>query len=287
MRNEDVINDLYMAEFREANGNLVKYDTRMYHTTPSNPYLPSELRYNSDYKGVIKLPEGLINGHGLFSECRIKPGCTFDSEGSSSLTNAAYMFAGCKFPDNFELNLDTSNVTNMTHMLQLSNLGSGFKFGPEFDTSEVTDMTYMLEGCNMGPDFKLPENFDTSKTLCFDHMLQNCDLSDNFTMPDKFDTRGALSMSHMFENCRLPENFKFSPNFTTQNSNDVTDIFKNTTLPNGMIISGTPNIPAIIRDFKDESVNHDTPIYNSLLRQADKQSDNSVNYDHSDRSISD
>ena len=79
MRNEDIVNNLYMAEFREANGNLVKYDTRMYHTTPPNPYLPSELRYNSDYEGVIKLPEGLTNGHGLFSECFIKPGCTFDS----------------------------------------------------------------------------------------------------------------------------------------------------------------------------------------------------------------
>lgn len=65
-------------------------------------------------------------------------------------------------------NFDTSNVTNMSHMLEHT-YASSIDIS-SFDTSNVTDMSYMLHTCYCGEELDL-SHFDTSKVTDMAYMF--------------------------------------------------------------------------------------------------------------------
>ena len=94
--------------------------------------------------------------------------------------------------------LDTSNVTDMSHMFQscikLTNLDLS-----SFDTSQVTNMGEMFSGSTRLTILDV-SNFDTSQITDMSYMFENCS---SLTILDvsNFDTSNVTNMSYMFKNC--------------------------------------------------------------------------------------
>ena len=93
--------------------------------------------------------------------------------------------------------LDTSSVTNMSHMfyccsrlktLDLSGL----------DTSSVTDMSYMFFGCESLTELNL-SGFDTSSVTNMDHMFRGCSSLTELDL-SSFDTSSVTNMNYMLAN---------------------------------------------------------------------------------------
>jgi len=281
MANKDAIEELYKAEFTEPSGNVVTYDTRMYHVKRDNALLLPALHYDSNYVGPIELPKNIKNGYGLFSDCDIKPGCTIIPSEEATLENAAYMFRNCRFPDKFVLNINTRNTTNMTHAFAGAEFGSLFEFGPDFKTENVTDMTAMLEDAKAGISFALPEDFTTKNVIGMDRMFKGFEAPDTFTIPKGFDTHNVLAMSAVFQDFKLPSAFSLPDNFTTQHADYCWDMFDGATTPNGKVIKkDEANVVKIINELKERNPEHNkiarsnTPVFDKLLREKGMMTDN-------------
>ena len=95
--------------------------------------------------------------------------------------------------------LDTSNVTDMSHMFQscikLTNLDLS-----SFDTSQVTNMGEMFSGSTRLTILDV-SNFDTSQITDMSYMFENCS---SLTILDvsNFDTSQVTDTNHMFAECR-------------------------------------------------------------------------------------
>ena len=108
-----------------------------------------------------------------------------------------YNFSKLTEIENINL-LDTSNVTDMSHMFQscikLTNLDLS-----SFDTSKVTNMGEMFSGSTRLTILDV-SNFDTSQITDMSYMFENCS---SLTILDvsNFDTSNVTNMSYMFKNC--------------------------------------------------------------------------------------
>ena len=108
-----------------------------------------------------------------------------------------YQFRKLTEIENINL-LDTSNVTDMSHMFQscikLTNLDLS-----NFDTSQVTNMGEMFSGSTRLTILDV-SNFDTSQITDMSYMFENCS---SLTILDvsNFDTSNVTNMSYMFKNC--------------------------------------------------------------------------------------
>ena len=108
-----------------------------------------------------------------------------------------YNFSKLTEIENINL-LDTSNVTDMSHMFQscikLTNLDLS-----SFDTSKVTNMSEMFSGSTRLTILDV-SNFDTSQITDMSYMFENCS---SLTILDvsNFDTSNVTNMSYMFKKC--------------------------------------------------------------------------------------
>lgn len=95
-------------------------------------------------------------------------------------------------------NLDTSNVTNMSHMFENASYLTTSLDLNNFITSKVTDMSYMFYGCS-APSINI-SNFDTSKVTNMSNMFSR---SINLTSLNlsNFVTNNVTDMSYMFWGC--------------------------------------------------------------------------------------
>ena len=94
--------------------------------------------------------------------------------------------------------LDTSNVTDMSHMFQscikLTNIDLS-----SFDTSQVTNMGEMFSGSTRLTILDV-SNFDTSQITDMSYMFENCSSLTSLDVSN-FDTSNVTNMSYMFKNC--------------------------------------------------------------------------------------
>ena len=102
--------------------------------------------------------------------------------------------------------LDTSEVTNMSHMFYecrgLTSIDVSI-----FDTSKVTDMSGMFETCNYLTSLDL-SNFDTSKVTNMSYMFGVCNHLTSLDLSN-FDTSKVTNMSDMFSVCSSLTNLDF------------------------------------------------------------------------------
>ena len=94
--------------------------------------------------------------------------------------------------------LDTSNVTDMSHMFQscikLTNIDLS-----SFDTSQVTNMGEMFSGSTRLIILDV-SNFDTSQITDMSYMFENCSSLTSLDVSN-FDTSNVTNMNYMFKNC--------------------------------------------------------------------------------------
>ena len=108
-----------------------------------------------------------------------------------------YNFSKLTEIENLNL-LDTSNVTDMSHMFQscikLTNIDLS-----SFDTSQVTNMGEMFSGSTRLTILDV-SNFDTSQITDMSYMFENCSSLTSLDVSN-FDTSNVTNMSYMFKNC--------------------------------------------------------------------------------------
>ena len=118
-------------------------------------------------------------------------------------------------------NLDTSQVTDMSHMfdncIELTNLDVS-----HFNTSKVTDMFYMFYICNNLITLDV-SHFDTSQVTDMSHMFSVCWHLTNLDV-SHFNTSKVTDMSNMFWNCFWLPSLDVS-NFNTSQVTNMSNMF--------------------------------------------------------------
>ena len=136
-------------------------------------------------------------------------------------TSAEYMFYHC--PVNELPQLDTSNVTNMSHMFTIC---ANLTTIPQINTSNVTNMDYMFSGC---ANLTTTSQLDTSNVTDMRYMFNSCT---NLTTIPQINTSNVTNMSLMFASCA---NLTTIPQLDTSNVTDMSNMFsgcrKITTIP--------------------------------------------------------
>ena len=107
----------------------------------------------------------------------------------STLNNVDELFNG----------LDTSSVTDMSHMFQNCTGLTSLDLS-NFDTSQVTSMYYMFFNCSGLTSLDL-SNFDISSVTNISNMFYNCRSLTSLNVSN-FNTSSVTNMSDMFYNCR-------------------------------------------------------------------------------------
>ena len=100
----------------------------------------------------------------------------------------------------------------------------------KLDTSGVTDMSHLFEGDNNLRSIVFPNSFVTSNVTDTSSMFKGCE---NLTSLDltSFDTSNVNNMKEMFSGCSKLENIQIDTDkFKTNNVTDVTNMLKGTTI---------------------------------------------------------
>ncbi len=120
--------------------------------------------------------------------------------------------------------LDTSEVTNMSHMFyncyKLTSINVSI-----FDTSKVTDMSGMFQTCNYLTSLDL-SNFDTSKVTNMSDMFSSCSSLTSLDV-SSFDTSQVTSMSSMFNSCSKLTQITVSNKWVVGSSTSTGRMFNN------------------------------------------------------------
>ena len=146
---------------------------------------------------------------------------TFKYSFHKYLTKTNHMFYECSSITNINLsNLNTKNVTNMSHMFfacSLTNIDLS-----NFNTQNVTDMSYMFSHCSSLTNINL-SNFNTQNVTNMSDMFHGCTSLTNINLSN-FNTQNVTNMGYMFSFCSSLTNIDLS-NFNTQNVTNMEKMF--------------------------------------------------------------
>lgn len=187
------------------------------------------IKFNTD---ILK---GKTSAQGLFGGCKLLETVNTNvivdgvilGESTSGITNASYMFYGCKkIPS---VTLAPSNITNASHMFDgctsLTSINGGvwadivdasYMFVDcssldmnYFNTNRVlwqslisshcTNMSGMFKGCNFGnSNINFPDAWQVNYVIDMSYLFANSSLGD-FSKPSNWDWWRCSNFSHMFE----------------------------------------------------------------------------------------
>ena len=147
-----------------------------------------------------------------------------NSFNTSKVIDMNHMFyVGATTLENLDLSFfDTSNVTNMSYMLQVS-VEDGILDLSSFDTSNVTDMRGMFNTNIASLDLS---NFNTSKVTNMYSMFGGCSQLTNISFGSGFDTSNVTDMEGMFSWCESLTSIKLS-SFNTSKVTNMQQMFDN------------------------------------------------------------
>ena len=174
----------------------------------------------------IIIDPGLIanqNSRGLFSFLyNLKTIQGLENLDTSQVTDMSHMFESCQDLPSLDVShFNTSKVTDMSHMfdncIELTNLDLS-----SFDTSQVTDMSNMFNHC-LGLTSLDVSHFDTSRVTNMDRMFGSCINLTNLDV-SHFDTSQVTNMSNMFWNCFWVPSLDVS-HFDTSQVTDMSAMF--------------------------------------------------------------
>ena len=175
----------------------------------------------------IIIDPGLIanqNSRGLFSFLyNLKTIQGLENLDTSQVTDMSHMFESCQDLPSLDVShFNTSKVTDMSHMfdncIELTNLDLS-----SFDTSQVTDMSNMFNHC-LGLTSLDVSHFDTSRVTNMDRMFGSCINLTNLDV-SHFDTSQVTNMSNMFWNCFWLPSLDVS-HFDTSQVTDMSAMFQ-------------------------------------------------------------
>ncbi|WEV64462.1 BspA family leucine-rich repeat surface protein [Bifidobacterium sp. ESL0732] len=154
--------------------------------------------------------------------------------------DSSYLFAYYTAVTSIDLtNLDTSGVTNMSHLFYYEhnndnssgdNELTSLNLGNDFDTSNVTNMAYMFVLFNVA-NIDLGNKFDTSNVTNMAHMFNDLGgwredgVETNLDLGDKFDTSKVTNMEYMFCNITNASSLDLGSKFDTSKVEHMSGMF--------------------------------------------------------------
>ena len=143
---------------------------------------------------------------------------------TSNVTDMSHMFQSCIKLTNLDLSsFDTSNVTSMDGMFSFCSSLTSLNLS-NFATSKVTKMRQMFNSCYKLTSLNL-SGFDTSKVTDMSYMFQDCNSLTNLDLSN-FDTSQATDMNNMFNSCYKLTSLNVS-SFDTSKVTDMSYMFSN------------------------------------------------------------
>jgi len=205
--NDGTSKDYYIAAYIAESTTKTSYNTQGY-----------DLYFYADVD-VIRPNDDASYQFAVFLEAKK---FTFDCLDTSNVTNMSHMFESCKKVTSLDLTcFDTSNVTDMSSMFCYCNKLMSIKF-TNFDTSNVTLMNNMFTGTAF---YTLNlSHFNTSNVTSMANMfssminLISLDLSN-------FDMHNVKSMYDMFSFCKKVRKIIFSETVDTSNVESMYGVF--------------------------------------------------------------
>ena len=192
-------------------------------------YVEDDGTGSSTYKLTIGGKGGIIANEsmiGYFFDFAKMTSIDLSALDTSEVTNMSHMFSRCMRLRSLDIsNFDTSQVTNMNWMF-----GGGDDYPmvieeinvKNFDTSNVTDMSGMFSACRSLTSLDL-SNFDTSQVTNMKYMFSDCDELTNLDVSN-FDTSKVTNMNRMFYRCSSLTSLDVSK-FDTSNVTDMSEMF--------------------------------------------------------------
>ena len=118
------------------------------------------------------------------------------------ITKLRRLFKNCSqlYSINF-INLDTSNVTDMSWMFNRSNKLKEIKGLNKCNTNKVTKMNSMFQQCNELISLDL-SNFNTSNVTDIEGMFHNCNIFKEIKGINNFNTNKVIKMNSKFQKCK-------------------------------------------------------------------------------------
>ncbi len=135
------------------------------------------------------------NGENSVQSLSFEKGVKFPADSSYLFYSPSHNFLSLDLTG-----VDTSNVTNMSYMINCESLTSLNLGG--IDTSNVTNMSWMFANCRALESLNL-DNFDTSNVIDMSYMFRNCAIKNiDFS---KLNTSKVTTMQQMFDGATLTD----------------------------------------------------------------------------------
>ena len=142
---------------------------------------------------------------------------------TSKVTNMSHMFAYCPVLTSLDLsNFDTTNVTDMSHMFARSDALTGL-YVSSFNTANVTDMTSMFYGCSALTSLDLSD-WNTSNVVTMNGMFSGCSALTGLDLSD-WNTSNVVTMGNTFAGCSALTSLDLS-GWNTSNVEGMLSMFK-------------------------------------------------------------
>ena len=135
--------------------------------------------------------------------------------------STAYWFYDCdKLTDADFTNLNTSAVTNMTHMFNNCSALTSLDLS-SFNTSAVTGMYSMFSNCSSLTSLDL-SSFNTSAVTTMGHMFNGCSSLTSLDL-SSFNTSAVTYMKYMFKQCTALDTLTLGTKFAFKGDTDLVD----------------------------------------------------------------
>lgn len=134
--------------------------------------------------------------------------------------DSSYVFSNLPNVTAIDLSkLDTSGVTNMSHMFDGDKSLTNLTFPNNFAASSVTDMSSMFKDCKELTSLDL-SSFNTTGVTNMSDMFNGCKKLENLIVnSDTFKTNNVVNMSNMIKDCGLSDELVSNLHFDTSSEN--------------------------------------------------------------------
>ena len=172
------------------------------------------------------------NSSSLFSEfTRLQEIENIEYLDTSNVTNMSHMFSSCSRITTLDVsNFDTSKVTNMRAVFANCNILTTLDLS-NFNTSNITNISHMFSGCVSLTTLDL-SNFNTSNVTDMNSMFSDCSSLTTLGISN-FNTSNVINMAYMFYGCSSLTILDIS-NFDTSNVIDMSWMFCD--IPNTAVV---------------------------------------------------
>ena len=141
---------------------------------------------------------------------------------TSNVTNMSHMFSSCSRITTLDVsNFDTSKVTNMRAVFANCNILTTLDLS-NFNTSNITNISHMFSGCVSLTTLDL-SNFNTSNVTDMNSMFSDCSSLTTLGISN-FNTSNVINMAYMFYGCSNLTMLDVS-NFNTSNVINMNSMF--------------------------------------------------------------